>query len=393
MKKLVNYILVVTTSLLFLSCEKEKYPGAYPFKEIRFINKSDSSKRVVLENDSSFIINPWYENWNQDLFPMTLWVDDEEIATITQSGYLIGKKEGTVTIYAKVMSIYGEIEGSVKYNIKGLISNLIENFPNTLEYWGMDRNKDGIITVAEVQETEILKGYIGSDWLLEIGHYMPLLKELEVWADTTSRILDLSNYEFKKLTIHDYCFEYALKKSEDFYLYDRDIFMYRRFFFTDLIMNNSIEYLKIKHIPGFKSINLQSYTNLKTIVRETINRCDPQWSDLELILPENIENAQLFDAKINFNYVYPKLKKLKYDFQGYSDISKNKKIEINKQQLPNLKKIEASRGLRYFDLSSYSGSDIDSVYIFADTIVLSQSMYDERYSDSKTFYADYYIIK
>ena len=36
MKKLVNYILVVTTSLLLLSCEKEKYPGAYPYDDIVF---------------------------------------------------------------------------------------------------------------------------------------------------------------------------------------------------------------------------------------------------------------------------------------------------------------------------------------------------------------------
>lgn len=393
MKKLVNLILLVATSLLLLSCEKENISGAYPYDRIIFYNENDSTMRVVVENDSMRITSlTAFSKWDQSLYPMEFWVDDEEISSIGSNGYLKGKKEGKVTVYAKVMSTYGELEDSITYKVKGLITKFIEEYPYTLKGWGVDRNKDGIITVTEVHETEILKGYIGSDWLVEIAEYMPKLKELEVSADTTSRTLDLSTYKFTKLTIHDYCFEYALDESEAFYLYNCDINRYKNFFLKELILNNAIEHLTIWHIPGIKSLNLQQYTNLKTFTRKTNSRCDSEWYDLELILPESIENVQLFNTEINFNYIYPKLNKLVYNFQGYADISKHKTIELNKKQIPNLKIIDARKGIRYLDISSFEFSDIDSLYAIADTIIMSKSMYEKKYVHLY-LYAEHYIIK
>lgn len=393
MKKLFNLFLFVVTSLLLLSCEKEKYPGAYPYDHIILYNKNDSTLRIVVENDSIRIMNlTVFHKWDKSMYPMKLWVDNEEIATISQSGYLTGKKEGAVTIYAKVMSIYGEIEDSITYNVKGLITKFIEDYPYTLENWGVDRNKDGIITVMEVQETEIIKGYIGSNRLVEVFQYMPNLKEVSVYADTTSRILDLSKYELKKLAIHDYCVKYALDESEDLYLDNWEINRYKKHFLKEVKLNNVIEQLSIRLIPGIKLLDLRQYTNLNTIYRNTQRRCGYEWSELELILPENIEYVYLFQTKINFNYVYPNLKKIKYNFQGYADISKHKKIEINKQQLPNLRIIDAREGIRYLDISSFEFPDLDSLFAYADTIVLSESMYENKFSH-RHLYAEHYLVK
>lgn len=393
MKKLFNLILVVTTSLLLLSCENKENEIAYPFDRIIFYNENDSTMRVVVENDSMRITSlTAFSKWDQSLYPMEFWVDDEEIASIGPNGYLKGKKEGKVTVYAKVMSVHGELEGSITYKVKGLITKFIEEYPYTLKRWGVDRNNDGIITVTEVQETETLSGRIGSDWLVEIMEYMPKLKKLEVWADTTSRTLDLSKYEFTKLTIHDYCFEYALNESENYYLTNWDFHRYKEFLLKELILNNAIEDLIIWEIPGIKSLDLRQYTKLKTITRGTNRRCDTDWNKLELILSESTEKVELFNTEINFNYIYPKLNKLVYNFQGYADISKNKTIELNKKQIPNLKIIDARDGIRFLDISTFEFSDIDSLFAFADTIIMSKSMYEKKYKHV-FLYAEHYIVK
>ena len=117
MKKLVNYILVVTTSLLLLSCEKEKYPGAYPYDEITFYYDC-----TVGYGQTKKIIHTDINGWDKEKYPMTFWVDNEEVASISQDGYITGKKNvGIVTVYAKVMSTHGMIEGSVKYRINDVL--------------------------------------------------------------------------------------------------------------------------------------------------------------------------------------------------------------------------------------------------------------------------------
>ena len=84
---------------------------------------------------------------------MQLWVDNEEIATISPSGYLTGKKEGTVTIYARVMSINGELEDSIKYTVKDYLKELIKSNHYYLRTLGFDRNNDKAVSVSEVQDT------------------------------------------------------------------------------------------------------------------------------------------------------------------------------------------------------------------------------------------------
>ena len=122
MKKLFNLFLFVVTSLLLLSCEKEpEYPGAYPFDHVVFYGDT-----LITEGDSARVLFLDYNNWNQDLYPMQLWVDNEEIATISSSVYLTAKKEGIVTIHAKVMSIYGEIESRIHYTVRDFLKEYIK---------------------------------------------------------------------------------------------------------------------------------------------------------------------------------------------------------------------------------------------------------------------------
>jgi hypothetical protein len=222
---------------------------------------------------------------------------------------------------------------------------------------------------------------------------MPNLKEVRVNADTTSRILDLSNYKFKQLAIQDYCFEYALSEANTYYLDKWYFNKYKNIFLKELKLNNAIEYLTIWYLPGIKTLDLRQYTNLKTVIRKIATYHDSEWYELELILPENIENVSLFQTEINLDYTYPNLKKLVYNFQGYADISKHKRIVLNKKQLPNLKIIDVRQGIRNLDISTFQASEIDTAYITTDTIFISQSMYDERYSSGKTIYAEHYIIK
>jgi hypothetical protein len=393
MKKLFNLILLVTTSLLFLSCEKEKYPGAYPYDEIVFYNEYELYKNTVTERDSISVVFLKIERWNQELYPMELWVDNEEIATISSTGYLTGKKEGTVTIYARVMGTHGVLEDSIKYRVKDFFKEYIKRNKDYLKYLGIDRNNDNGISPAEVKETEVITKFINSNFLLTIAPYMPNLKEVRVNADTTSRILDLSNYKFKQLAIQDYCFEYALSEANTYYLDKWYFNKYKNIFLKELKLNNAIEHLTIWYLPGIKTLDLRQYTNLKTVIRKIATYHDSEWYELELILPENIENVSLFQTEINLDYTYPNLKKLVYNFQGYADISKHKRIVLNKKQLPNLKIIDVRQGIRNLDISTFQASEIDTAYITTDTIFISQSMYDERYSSGKTIYAEHYIIK
>ena len=205
MKKLFNLFLFVVTSLLLLSCEKEeKYPGAYPFDHVVFYGDT-----LITEGDSARVLFLDYNNWNQDLYPMQLWVDNEEIATISSSGYLTAKKEGTVTIHAKVMSIYGEIESRIKYKVRDFLKEYIKGHQNTLKNLGLDKDNDGSVTVSDIKQAEVISEFIDSDMLLALAPYMPNLKEVSVYADTTSRTLDLSMLKLRKLDIHDKCILYA----------------------------------------------------------------------------------------------------------------------------------------------------------------------------------------
>ena len=284
MKKLLNLILFVVTSLLLLSCEKEKekIEGAYPYDEVVFLYKVEPEKRRIVERDSILVFDSTpFRNWNTDLYPITFWVDNEEIATISPSGYLKGKKEGTVTVYAKVMSVYGLIESSIKYDVKDFLKDFTKRFPYALKDWGFDLNNDDTVTIAELQMAEKHNSYISSDDFFALAQYLPNLKEINIRVDTSSRVLDLSAYEFKQVRIHDRCYEYA-KDYGVVFPENYQIDNFQKHFLTDIILNHSIETLLVSSIPGIKTLDLQQYTNLKTFKRLELHG-DNDWVELVYI--------------------------------------------------------------------------------------------------------------
>ena len=397
MKKLVNYILVITTSLLFHSCEKEKYPGAYPYDEIIFYNKAGLYENTVTEKDSILVVYEPTKYWNKDLYPMTLWVDNEEIATISQSGYLTGKKEGTVTIYAKVMSINGELEDSIKYTVKDYLKVLIKTNHYYLRTLGFDRNNDEVVSVSEVQDTEVISEFIDSDILLLLAPYMPKLKEVSVYADTTSRILDLSILKLRKLNLHDKCILYArdetlgLDYSSGIDHRKLDYDKYKHFFLNKLILDNThLEEFGIGILPGLPIMDLTEYINLKSINR--LGYTTPLWSSLSIILPDNIESIYMRDVTFLGNKTYTKLSSL---------ILENcLPLEIRKENFPNLKEFKYLRKTTWkypyvrrssLDISTFTISDLEKMdyKILVDTLYLSQSL--NNYGS--LFALDKYIYK
>lgn len=386
MKKLVNYILLVITTLLLLSCEKDLYPGAYPYDNIVFLNKLEFLyENTVTEKDSILVVYEPTKYWNKDLYPMTLWVDNEEIATISQSGYLTGTKEGTVTVYARVMSINGELEDSIKYTVKDYLKELIKSNHYYLRTLGFDRNNDEAVSVSEVQDTEVISEFIDSDILLLLAPYMPKLKEVKIGSDTAYKTLDLTSYNYKKVTIHD-----EIMSKSTLVPRDENYDQYKKFFLKEFTLNNSLEYLEIYGIPGVRLLDLRQYTNLKVLTRPYDYRASTIWLDLQVILPKNIEEVNLMKTQIIFDDIYYNLKKirLRYHIEDENTIT-----EINKKYVPNLKKLHITTSTNHIDISSFQAEDLDSVYVTADTISVSQSMYESRYSSGKTIFAWHYIIK
>ena len=381
MKKLVNYILVVTTSLLLLSCEKEKYPGAYPYDDIVFYNENGLYENTVTEKDSILVIYEPTKYWNKDLYPMQLWVDNEEIATISPSGYLTGKKEGTVTVYARVMSINGELEESIKYTVKDYLKELIKSNHYYLRTLGFDRNNDEAVSVSEVQDTEVISKFIDSDILLLLAPYMPKLKEVSVYADTTSRTLDLSIIKLRKLNIHDKCIVYARENGLgldyanliDYRKLDYNV--YKPLFLRNLILDYQyLEELGIGIMPGFPTLDLSQYTNLKFITR--IEYTTPSWSNMNIKLPISIEEINIRDANLIMDDPYYKLKKI--------TLSNCLPIEIKKENTPNLEELiyeHSSWKYPYirrtsFDISTFDEADLERIKfdINIDTLYISEPL-------------------
>jgi hypothetical protein len=383
MKKLSNLFLFVVTSLLLLSCEKEpEYPGAYPFDHVVFYGDT-----LITEGDSARVLFLDYNNWNQDLYPMQLWVDNEQIATISQSGYLTAKKEGTVTIHAKVMSIYGEIESRIKYTVRDFLKEYIKGHQYYLKQLGFDRNNDGTITVSEVQEIENISGYyyINSNLLINLAPFMPKLKEVKIESDTAIRNLDLSSYNYKKVTIHD-----KIMSIPSLVPRDENYDQYEKFFLKEFTFNNSLEHLEIYGIPGIRLLDLRQYTNLKKLIRPYDYRVNTIWLDLQVMLPKNIEEVNLIKTKIIFDDIYYNLKKIRLRYHVEDE---NTITEINKKYVPNLRNLHITTSTNHIDISSFQAEDLDSLFISTDTIYVSQSMYEGRYSSGKDIRALHYIIK
>ena len=378
MKKLFNLFLFVVTSLLLLSCEKEpEYPGAYPFNRVMFYDESTVSKK-----DSTRVLFLDYTNWDKKLYPMTLWVDNENIATINSSGYLTGKELGVVTIYAEVMGVNGPLKDSVKYTVEDVLTDLTSDEINELIECGVDKNKDLKISASELEQTEVLGYQIRTYLLYKLIRYLPNLKEACVVADTTSRTIDLSMFNFKKLVLEDPCF--WLSKKESITPNDADFIKYKSHFITEIKLNNAIEDLVIKSFPGIPTLDLRQYSNIKTIYRPYIKSAKI-WRAMNIILPTSVESVDLYDTEIVGNEICTNLNKMTYNFQGYGDVRKNKYVEINKSKFPNLREIVSYQGIRTIDISTYDAVDIEYIKVNVDTVYVSPSMYDDRYSDNRLF--------
>jgi hypothetical protein len=93
------------------------------------------------------------------------------------------------------------------------------------------------------------------------------------------------------------------------------------------------------------------------------------------------------------NEVLPNLKSLTYDFRFYIDNSKHKPISLNKELFPNLRNIKSEQGIRFFDISSFTATDLDSIYVKVDTICMSESMWQLEKIKGNLIGAYEYIIK
>ena len=370
MKKTIIYFLgIAITTLLCCGCE-DNSTGKYPADNIRFLVGDE----VSIKHPTQVIYTTSWSGWNPELYPMELWVEETEIASVDNQGYVTGHKLGTFTLHAKVMGKHGWVEGSKQFIVSDVLSQLSINEIEYFRRMGVDVNNDSIISASELERIEVLEERIHSDFLLSLAQYLPNLKEVSVIADISpSRTLDLSMFKLRKLTIIDDCV-WSDEEYEEVEPY----------FLTDLKLNNCIEHIVVNLMPGFPVMDLSNYTNLKTISREY--NAPPKWADMTFILPPNIELIDLRSAAILFNHVYPKLTTIK--------LTHCMPITILKEKVPNLKNIIYQYDGRYpdtymydrtLDISSYEASDLDEVYIeWIDALYVSQSVKDKffKYADS-----------
>lgn len=360
MKKTIIYFLgIAITTLLCCSCE-DNSSGKYPYDTIRFYAENN----VPIKHPTEVIKVTSWSGWNPELYPMELWVEETEMASVTNQGYVTGYKLGTFTLHAKVMGKHGWVEGSKQFTVSDVLSQLSINEIESLRHMGVDKNNDGIITASEMEQTEVLVGEIHSKFLLSLAEYLSNLKEVYVIADTTqSRTLDLSMFKLRKLTIEDDCWWYD-EYYEDF----------KPYFLTGLKLNNSLEHIVVNAMPGFPVMDLSEYTNLKTVSRAFYGT--PLWADMTFILPPNVESIDLTNASIIFNQVYNNLTTIK--------LAHCMPITISKEKVPNLKEIIYEHDTYYpdihkydrtLDISSYEASDLDLVKIeWINTLYVSQSV-------------------
>lgn len=371
MKKTIIYFLgIAIITLLCCSCE-DNSSGKYPYDTIRFYAENN----VPIKHPTEVIKVTSWSGWNPELYPMELWVEETEMASVNDQGYVTGYKLGTFTLHAKVMGKHGWVEGSKQFTVSDVLSQLSINEIEYFRRMGVDVNNDSIISASELERIEVLEERIHSDFLLSLAEYLPNLKEVRVIADTTpSRTLDLSMFNLHKLTIIDDC-----RWSGDADDYEK----LKPFFLTDLKLNNSLEHIVISAMPGFPVMDLSEYTNLKTVSRD--HSAPPQWLNMTFILPPNVESIALGSATILFNQVLDKLVSI--------ELAHCMPIEIPKTHVPNLKRIIYKYDNYAFspqydmelDISSYEASDLDFVEAnWIDALYVSQSVKDKffKYADS-----------
>ena len=389
MKKLFNLILLVVTSLLLLSCEKEKFPGAYPYDEIEFYVVN----RTINYGSTKKIIHTDIEGWDKEKYPMEFWVDNEEVASISQDGYITGKKNvGTVTIYAKVMSIKGMIEGSIKYRINDVLKlyDLI-----ALEDMGLDVDLNTPINAKDLanqlsQINNITNNYIPDTTFHKISPYLGELDTVKIAVYSQS--LDLEYIKIKHLILKDANFEWYGKYPVEPYIdsvankitYNEFI---KPYVLKELKINKALEELSFEALPELSPLDLRDFKSLKKINRLHIR----EWwlIPCDIIPPTTIECINNSGANIIFSETYNLLHT--YHFS----CPKKNHIVFQKNNLPNLKNLqykkEGSFGEIAVDISDYEIEDFEYIKIHpVDTLFLRKSVYESI--NKNTIVAYNYVV-
>lgn len=386
-KTILQLVALAIVSLFCCSCEEEKI-GAYPYSKIFFIDPA-----YITINHSTWPISK-QNDWDSELYPMEFWVEETEMASVDNQGYVTGHKLGTFTLHAKVMGKHGWVESSQLFTVGEEMSFLTPNQIDKLISLGVDKNNDGVITTAELEQTEDLNGDISSNFLFLLQPYLHNLKRTGIVIDTITKTLDLKDFNLNAVKINDQCLSYATSYEEGPFADEEKYLKYQPYFCKNIILNNCIESLTVEAIPGIKLLDLSEYTNLKTFSRSQLyTTSSSKWDSLTIILPQNIEEINIFDTKIIYKGPYPQLRKITYNASEYVDKEKNQTVVLEKQNFPNLRNLFSKQGIRYLDISSYEALDFDEVHVLVDSICLSQSLYDARFLSQNTIYANKYIIK
>ena len=386
MKKLLNLILLVTTSLLLLSCEKEKYPGAYPYDEITFYYDC-----TVGYGQTKKIIHTDINGWDKEKYPMTFWVDNEEVASISQDGYITGKKNvGIVTVYAKVMSTHGMIEGSVKYRINDVLKLyelfILEDLGINIDVYNMNSQLNAKDLAKQLSKIKnITKKYIPDTTFHKISAYLGELDTVKITVYNQS--LDLEYIKIKHLILQDANFKWYGKYPTYHYTdsiannntYNEYI---KPYVLKNLKINKALEEITFEALPELSPLDLRDFKSLKKINRLHIR----EWwlIPCDIIPPTTIECINNSGANVIFSETYNLLHT--YHFS----CPKKNHIVFPKKNLPNLKNLqykkEGSFGEISIDISDYDIEDFNSIKINpVDTLFLSKSVYENKSNDIKAY--------
>lgn len=379
MKNLIVKILLFTLlATIFCSCEKEKYPGAYPYDEITFYYDC-----TVGYGRTKKVIYTDIEGWDKEKYPMTFWVDNEEVASISQDGYITGKKlKGDLIVHAKVMSTRGMIEGSVRYNINDILSgdelSLLFNLGLDVDINVRTCAEDIAEELAKIKSIIFTIDRMADTTFNKISPYIKSLDTLQI--TTYNKSLDLSDVKIKHLIITDGRFRWnnkypiSLDSLENVNTYQTYI---EPHVLTELNINKALEELTFCALPGFPTLDLREFNSLKKINREYLY----EWFLIpcNIIPPTSIEYINILGANIIFENVYTSLHTFKFTCPQV------KHTILSKNHMPNLKEIqydftESKNWFISLDISDYEFSELDYINIDAvDKIILSNSIYNNRH--------------
>ena len=366
MKKLLNLILLVTTSLLLLSCEKDLYPGAYPYDNIAFYY---NVKYIPIKYSTQIMIT---SGWNNELYPLELWVDNEEIATISKDGYLTGTKEGTVTVYARVMGKNGLLEKSNKYFIGEELTQYSNELIDKLISAGADIDNDNKITNKDLANLTTFKHAIKDDLLFKISDYLGELDSIDL--EVYNQSLDLSNIKVKKLRINDGNYIDNFLDKTDF---NENL---KTKYLTNLILPPHLEQLEFERLPGIQNLDLRQYTSLVKISKLHDHFVTNKfYLDYKITPPTSIKSIEYHDCYVSFEDIYENLTTLRTSHPEDSNSKLMTTMVLSKEIMPNLKNITIDIGPYKLDISTYEAYDLEYIKCkYTDKVYISQSMYDSE---------------